>query len=321
MSSGRTLQADRRTVMKSVKWGGQKILLVLLVIFLLCGGCGENTTGEITHQQPSEWGGEESVKPGNSLPVPVEPTVEPTPESSEELLMLAGIPLESAFLCNEDGSIIGLPCRDADLNSLFDANDFEMEEPSFISAEDPNIPPLTLYYNESTEMGIGILGEAPYSAFGFVGISDASGWDVLQWKNASKALPKEEPEEIKDYYVQSEYDEGGRLIRFRSYGDLSDIGQPEKAWITVAEYTYDGRGVLRARYWARNSWINETGTTNSSIWSYFDELGRVIYERHYITHGSMEFYYFYDGGSMTPSYGLFLDLYWPEVWFTRYETE
>lgn len=303
----------------------QKVLLVLLMIFVLCSACKESTAEEITNQQSSEWGSKESQKPEDRFPVSVESAAELNPESSAELeepLTLAGIPLESAFLRERDGSIIGGPGRAADLNSLFDANDFEIEEPFFTSADDPNVPPLTLYYNESTETGIGFRGEAPYSAFGFVGISDASGWDMwVQWKNASKALPKKEPEEIKDYHVKSEYDEDGRLISFRSHGDLSDIGQPEEAWITVAEYTYDERGVLRVRYWARNSWINETGTTNSSIWSYFDELGRVIYERSYITHGSMELYYFYEGESMIPAYGLFLDLDWSEVWFACYETE
>lgn len=197
-------------------------------------------------------------------------------------------------------------------------------EPFFISEEAAGIPALTLYYNEKTETGIGFLGEEPCTAFGFSGVVSASEgmqgvWE--RWETAGAVPPMGEPVEIKGYHAEREYDTAGRLIRFRSYGDLSDIGQPEEAWITDAEYAYSENGVLRRRKWARNPWANEAGTTYLSIESCFDLLGRVAYENCYITHGSMEFYYIYEGDSMDPVYCLFLDLEWREAGLIRYKAD
>ena len=56
------------------------------------------------------------------------------------------------------------------------------------------------------------------------------------------------------------------------------------------------------------------GTTGSSREFFCDEAGRLCYERAYITHGSLDCYYIYEGENAAPAYGLSLDDN-PGTWF------
>ena len=59
------------------------------------------------------------------------------------------------------------------------------------------------------------------------------------------------------------------------------------------------------RRYRHNSYV--FGTAFCTLDSFYDEKNRVIYENGYITHGSLLYYYFYDGEGRKPKYCLELD--------------
>ncbi len=75
--------------------------------------------------------------------------------------------------------------------------------------------------------------------------------------------------------------------------------------IIKINYVYRDDGTLFYRdYWHDPL---EYGTTLSSLDSLYDESGRVVYEKGYITHGKLEYYYIYTNEGDKPAYCLTLD--------------
>lgn len=71
------------------------------------------------------------------------------------------------------------------------------------------------------------------------------------------------------------------------------------------DYIYRDDGTLFYRdYWHDPM---EFGTTLSSRDSFYDERGRVVYEKGYITHGKLEYYYIYADEGDKPEYCLIVD--------------
>lgn len=73
----------------------------------------------------------------------------------------------------------------------------------------------------------------------------------------------------------------------------------------TVEYTYDENGILRTYDYHHDS--SQFGTYSFSRNGWYDEQGRLIYEDVYVTHGSEDYYYIYEGDKEIPSYCLMLD--------------
>ena len=86
-----------------------------------------------------------------------------------------------------------------------------------------------------------------------------------------------------------------------------ELGELSEALDTVMElnYVYRDDGTLFYReYWHDSM---EFGTTLSYLYSFYDDKGRVVYERGYITHGELEYYYIYEDEGKKPVYCLEID--------------
>lgn len=71
------------------------------------------------------------------------------------------------------------------------------------------------------------------------------------------------------------------------------------------DWLYRGDGSLYCREYSHNPII--FGTTAQVRRTYYDELERSVYRYEYITHGSLNSYYLYEGDAAGPKYGLTFD--------------
>lgn len=169
---------------------------------------------------------------------------------------------------------------------------------------------LVLYYDEANGLGCGLRyyqrdpdewTTSGIYGFSFIGLVEESNlWtdrlnvDYTKFESWTGVYSSSWDENI-------EYDDAGRVAHYEAYAPVDG----ESVRILNMYYEYDDNGTLRQRqYYHYHLWFSST----FQYWySYFDELGRVEYERAYITHGSLEYYYIYLDGSDEPAYSLFLD--------------
>lgn len=236
----------------------------------------------------------------------------PAESLEEPALTLAGRALSSSVLVHGGGFETG-----ADLEAVFRACGFEAEVPFYEYGGPDGSPQLTLWYNAAAETGVGIRyrysedGDTVLHGFGFQGLSLAEG--DCRWKEDRTAPPEAVPQRVEDVEEERTYDEAGRLTAFSSSGRLDEPGhEEERVWIYCLAWTYDEGGVLRRGSFGQNPML--FGTTGSSREFFCDEAGRLCYERAYITHGSLDCYYIYEGENAAPAYGLSLDDN-PGTWF------
>lgn len=113
----------------------------------------------------------------------------------------------------------------------------------------------------------------------------------------------------REYEEITEYTEDGKIDYYKSMAFVDWIGgeeeKEEKDRLLEINYIYRDDGTLYYRDYGHNSMVFET--TFCSLDSYYDELGRVVYESGYITHGSIYEYYIYDNEGKEPKYYLSLD--------------
>ncbi|MDE7207369.1 MAG: hypothetical protein K2N90_09490 [Lachnospiraceae bacterium] len=113
-----------------------------------------------------------------------------------------------------------------------------------------------------------------------------------------------------DYEELIEYTSSG-LPAYICYQGVTErengLGELSKALEPVMEvnYVYRDDGTLFYREYWHDSIAFET--TLSSLHSFYDDVGRVVYENGYITHGTLEYYYIYEGESKKPAYCLEVD--------------
>lgn len=82
------------------------------------------------------------------------------------------------------------------------------------------------------------------------------------------------------------------------------IESPEAALVSMT-WVYRGDGTLYCKYYSHDPMTFSTWGQNRYI--YYNEMGRPVYRYEYITHGSYESYYIYNGKAKRPKYGLRLD--------------
>lgn len=191
---------------------------------------------------------------------------------------------------------------------------FEDSEPFYVHTEEDGYPFMELYYDEEREIGCGIrYGEYDFGnvicGFAFNTCEEVS-WHARDIYSVLSVYGTTGEDSVTDYQENYEYDEEGRLIGFQSTGTPTDIDGEEWKNIPIIEvaFNYDDQGRLRVKeYWHSTSPHLPFGTTYASQDSYYDENGRLAHTDSYITHGSLEGYYIYQGDSDVPSYYLELD--------------
>lgn len=114
---------------------------------------------------------------------------------------------------------------------------------------------------------------------------------------------------VPDYEEKIEYREDGRPDYFEATGMVEYEDGEEQVPILKINFIYREDGTLYCREYSHNGKI--FGTTQESMYSFYDEKERVVYETGYITHGYIEYYYVYedegDKTAIVPTYCLCLD--------------
>lgn len=183
-------------------------------------------------------------------------------------------------------------------------------EESFSYNEEGDLQ-LELYYDEQTGVGCGIRyvygKENAVARKGFAFDTHGTvGWgDKGDLFSVDEEFMAEVNEWVTGFEDSREYDEAGRLVHYSGTGVLELTGDTESSNIFVMDFIWREDGTLLRKYSYFNSFL--FGTTGSSAYDYFDDRQRMTYRDTYITHGSLDYYYIYDGDGTVPVYVLLLD--------------
>ncbi len=174
---------------------------------------------------------------------------------------------------------------------------------------------LELYYNEAEEVICGI--RYIYSQDGqlermegFASLEVAESdqpWSYPEKEVYSVQRDNSDGSEFVDNYEENcEYNAAGQPVHFESTGNLIDYREDtDPSTIIQIDFCYRADGTLSRKDSFYNTGI--WGTTRCDVHEYFDEQERLVYERSYVTHGSLEYYYIYLEDSEIPAYALMLD--------------
>lgn len=198
---------------------------------------------------------------------------------------------------------------------------FQDKMPFYVHTGEDDYSIVELFYDEEREMGCGIVdGECTgnYSyGFAFNSCQEIS-WHHPDPYSVLSIYGTSGEEDVTDYRENYEYDDAGRLLHFWSTGTSLDApmeGEDNEEWrdhpmIDVA-FTYDDQGKLAEKVYQHSSaWYMPFGTWFSWQVSHYDERERLAHTASYVTHGSVEGYYIYQGDSDVPAYFLELDHGW-----------
>ncbi|MCM1186304.1 MAG: hypothetical protein NC251_06570 [Lachnoclostridium sp.] len=174
---------------------------------------------------------------------------------------------------------------------------------------------LELYFDPATEKGCGIrhtyyytdASEKLETLYGFAFNSTYP----VKWEEEDAFSTKsyegtDGADSVKDYEEQMEYRQDGKPDSFYSQGVVGWLSEEEEPMMVISiDWVYREDGSLYYRDYNHNSYI--FGTSCLYIRGYYDKAGRTLFERSYITHGSIEDYYIYTGDGKKPAYRLNLD--------------
>lgn len=177
---------------------------------------------------------------------------------------------------------------------------------------------LELYKDGSLEQFLGIVYEYNFDsekkkrmkAYGFT-INDVQKeiWTGKDIFSAKSVFGEDIAEYISDPEVAIEYTSSGQIDHYccKRMTEREVDGEIKDTMCTALEmdYIYRDDGTLYCRDYWHDPYL--FSTTLSSLRSFYDEEGRIIFETGYITHGSQEYYYIYDDGKNIPEYCLCID--------------
>lgn len=114
-------------------------------------------------------------------------------------------------------------------------------------------------------------------------------------------------EDVSGYSENCQYTDEGRLSYFESRGTVMDYGEdgPGEETLLSMDYYYRDDGTLYYKEYGHHHIL--FGTAYQWQCSEYDEQERLVYRSAYITHGTLEYFYIYDGDSLKPSYCLEFD--------------
>ncbi|MCM1253773.1 MAG: DUF3876 domain-containing protein [Clostridium sp.] len=176
---------------------------------------------------------------------------------------------------------------------------------------------LELFLDEAAQKGCGLLYQYNYtyqlgkeaSIYGFVFDALYQGeWKAADPYDVTAVTGSTREEDVREYEEIIEYTEDGKLDYYKSMAFVDWIGPEEKTekdTLLEINYIYRDDGTLYYRVYHHNSMVWET--TDCSMSSYYDELGRIVYKKGYVTHGSAYEYYIYDNNGNEPKYYLYID--------------
>lgn len=175
---------------------------------------------------------------------------------------------------------------------------------------------LTFYYDEQTQKGCGVryyerdpstfISTGMYG-FTFEGIREGTpenniGRDYFKTESIDGISASDCADKVEE---NVEYDDEGRIKHYEASGILSYMDDTEPQRILQIDYEYYDNGELKCRQYRHGSFVfGSWGTTWDSC---FDEMGRLVYEDTYVTHGSLDTYYIYTDDTNQPTYILDLD--------------
>lgn len=137
------------------------------------------------------------------------------------------------------------------------------------------------------------------------------GYRLKFWEDTKFSVSKDDGitcSDIVDYNESFEYNEDGQMTKFQSEGLITDWGESYHDTIVSVEFVYREDGTLEAKKCFYNPRV--FGTYRSSETYYYDSSERLLSTISYVTHGSLEQWYIYDGDSIKPSYCFVLDTGW-----------
>lgn len=196
---------------------------------------------------------------------------------------------------------------------------FSDQEPYYTYYDEKDRLQLELWFDEENRYGGGIRyvrypnseGEVSLEGFVFYEVnrnfeSDVKS-DPYDWEEEADGIQHYiDNEWIWQYEEKKEYNAAGRLA-FYEGTCMTDFysDDPREMTVVSGEYTYRKDGSLLSCYRFRSDML--FGTSGHTKTSWYDEKEREVYSTQYITHGSIEDYYIYDGESKTPLCVLELD--------------
>lgn len=158
-------------------------------------------------------------------------------------------------------------------------------------------------------------------AFGFHGITSPTEWDdpytcgLLGNADAYSVLTPwgtDGSEAVSDFRSEYSYRADGKPEKFQATGTDESGNQVD---VLDVNFSYWDDGSLLSKSYFHNQML--FGTTYFSAQMYYTSHERLAYARAYVTHGSLQLFYFYDGENSSPSYCLLLDdnagLYFPTM--------
>lgn len=176
---------------------------------------------------------------------------------------------------------------------------------------------LELYFDPQTEQGCGIRYiyhhnyelEKVVSYRGFVFDEvERRKWDPEDvYSTLSIKGTDARKRNVSGYSETYQYTDDGRLSYYESRGTVVDYGEdgPWEDTLLSMDYYYRDDGTLYYKEYGHHHIL--FGTTKQWQCSDYDEQERLVYRSAYITHGSLEYFYIYEGDSPNPSYCMEFD--------------
>lgn len=188
---------------------------------------------------------------------------------------------------------------------------------------------LKLYYDEETGTGSGVsygygadnnkvgfyFDDTEEGDFAFEAPYDFSRW-VYSGSDVRNIKIPEDLDAITNYHEQIEYYEDGKPLYFRAAGDYARYEWETDFPIIEIDYSYREDGSLAEKWCRFDPYL--FGTYESSRYIYYDEAGRVVYTEEYVTHGSLQRYYIYEGDNDVPAYCFVFDSGW-DAFMVKYK--
>lgn len=181
---------------------------------------------------------------------------------------------------------------------------------------------LELYMDDATGWNCGLVHWYGYTkdrekidyphGFAFSSIRDA-GWEEADPFDLKSVQGTTGENQVIAYEENLEYTKDNKPDYFESKGVITWLKDghdgEDKDSILRINLTYRDDGTLFYRSYSHNPYMFGTGCM--SMYSYYDEAERMVYEYEYITHGALEFYYIYEDAGRDPKYCLQLDYIYP----------
>lgn len=259
----------------------------ILTLVLLLSGCAESQSVQSEIQDEAEKGGSQTPV---TEEYETEVETQTTPDISD--MMQVTVYINDSY------------AREyyQDTEAFLSAYGIENRNPDFYYDNIDGRRQLQVYFNEATGLWCGIRDFYNHDAdlfanaepYGFVfeeQVRREWGDDELELNDISIEGCRLFCEYVKEYQESFVCDESGRVTQFEISGINNAVPEEGVQPLLQLNYTYREDGTLIHRAYAHNSMA--FGTYSCRRDTYFDELERVVFEDVYITHGNMEYYFFY----------------------------